>query len=114
MKIETDKMADAARSAAGLLKLLANENRLMILCQLADGEKSVGELVELIGLGQSPLSQHLSRLRQDGLVTTRRAGQSVFYSLTSDKAGRVILLLYEMYCAPETPERPAAEPLPRM
>jgi ArsR family transcriptional regulator len=93
-------MAQAARNAAGLLKLLANENRLMLLCQLADGEKSVGELAGLIGLGQSPLSQHLARLREDGLVHTRRNGQSIFYSLASDEAGRLIRLLYEMYCAP--------------
>lgn len=104
MKIEMEKMADAARSASGLLKLLANENRLMILCQLADGEKSVGELVGLIGLGQSPLSQHLSRLRQDGLVTTRRAGQSIYYSLDSEEAARVIHVLYEIYCAPAAPQ----------
>ncbi len=101
--MDPEKMAEAARNAAGLMKLLANENRLMILCQLADGEKSVGELAALIGLGQSPLSQHLARLRQDGLVTTRRVGQSIYYSLASDEAGRIIRTLYEMYCAPPEP-----------
>lgn len=101
--MDPEKMAEAARNAAGLMKLLANENRLMILCQLADGEKSVGELAALIGLGQSPLSQHLARLRQDGLVTTRRDGQSIYYSLASDEAGRIIRTLYEMYCAPAEP-----------
>ena len=107
MKIEPEKMAQAARNAAGLLKLLANENRLMILCQLADGEMSVGELAAAIGLGQSPLSQHLAKLRQDGLVTTRREGQSIYYSLNSDAAAQVIRVLYEMYCGPDA-DAPAA------
>lgn len=100
MKVEPEKMAEAARNAAGLLKMLANEHRLMILCQLADGSKSVGELADLIGLGQSPLSQHLARLRQEGLVTTRRAGQSIFYSLSSEAAAQIIHVLYNIFCAP--------------
>jgi ArsR family transcriptional regulator, virulence genes transcriptional regulator len=93
------KMQVSARNASDLLKALGNEHRLMILCQLADGEKSVGELVTLIGIAQSPLSQHLARLRRDGLVDTRREAQTIFYSVASAEARQLIGLLYEMFCA---------------
>ncbi len=91
-----------ARDACGLLSALSNERRLMILCQLVDGEKSVGELQPSIGLSQSALSQHLARLRRDGLVRTRRRSQTIFYSLASVEAGRIIEALYELYCRPPT------------
>jgi len=71
----------------------------MVLCQLATGEKSVGELAELLDIQQSPLSQHLSRMRQEGLVATRRDAQTIYYSLKSDEAGKVIECLYGLYCA---------------
>ena len=95
-------MEQAARRASALLKALSNEKRLLILCQLSDGEKSVGRLAELVGLKQSPLSQHLARLRAEGLVETRREAQTIYYALHSREAASVIELLYAMYCAPQT------------
>jgi len=94
-------MDDAAAEAAGLLKALANQDRLLILCHLADGEKNVGELQELLGLRQPAISQQLSRLRLEGLVDTRRSGKTIYYRLSSDEAGKVIELLYSLYCAPK-------------
>jgi DNA-binding transcriptional ArsR family regulator len=86
---------------------------LLVLCNLANGEKSVGQLQSIIGLSQSALSQHLARLRQDGLVQTRRESQTIYYSLSSDEASRVIAVLYELYCSPgldsEVPVRKVAE-----
>jgi ArsR family transcriptional regulator, virulence genes transcriptional regulator len=89
-----------AGAAETLLKALANRNRLVILCELLKGERSVGALQGAVGLSQSALSQHLARLRADGLVTTRRESQAIHYSLASDHVSRLIGLLYELYCAP--------------
>lgn len=97
--MELEKLQDSARRASALLKAMANEHRLMILCQLLPGEKSVGELERLIGLSQSALSQHLARLRRDGLVQTRRQAQTIFYSLSGKEASAVIDTLYGLYCA---------------
>lgn len=94
------QLRDSARQASDLLKALSNENRLLVMCNLSDGEKSVGQLQSIIGLSQSALSQHLARLRQDGLVRTRRESQTIYYSLAGDEASRVIAVLYELYCAP--------------
>lgn len=91
-------MAGHARDAAHLLKALANEHRLLILCHLADGEKSVSELNERVPLSQSALSQHLSVLRRDGLVETRRESQNIFYRLAEGPATRVIATLHDVYC----------------
>jgi DNA-binding transcriptional ArsR family regulator len=93
-------MQESARRASKLLKSLGNENRLLILCNLVVGEKSVTELQELIGLRQSALSQHLARLRRDDLVQTRRQSQTIYYSPKGDEAKRLIEVLYQMYCAP--------------
>ncbi len=87
-----------ASDAAGLMKALGNESRLMILCILAEGERSVGELNEMVPLSQSALSQQLARLRQQGLVNTRRESQTIYYSLSSGPADRVINLLHDIYC----------------
>ncbi len=95
-------MEQAALRASALLKVLSNEKRLLILCRLIEGEKSVGELAELVGLNQSPLSQHLARLRSEGLVATRREAQTIYYTLYSREAARVIELLYAIYCAPQS------------
>ena len=92
--------ASAAR-AAGLLRLLANERRLMILCQLSGGELTVGQLLPRSGLSQSALSQHLALLRAEGVVATRRAAQSIFYRIADPAALRVIGLLAELFCPPE-------------
>jgi DNA-binding transcriptional ArsR family regulator len=91
-------MRPHAESAASLLKALANEQRLLILCNLADGELSVGELNEQLPLSQSALSQHLAVLREQGIVATRREAQTVFYSLRPGAAARVVSLLHEIYC----------------
>ncbi|CAA7626665.1 putative DNA-binding transcriptional regulator [Candidatus Terasakiella magnetica] len=99
--MELEKLKDSARRASALLKAMSNEHRLMILCQLLPGEKSVGELERIIGLSQSALSQHLARLRRDNLVQTRRQAQTIFYSLAGAEASAVINTLYGLYCAPE-------------
>jgi len=93
-------MAEHAADAAGLMKALGNESRLIILCMLADRERSVGELNETIPLSQSALSQQLARLRQQGIVKTRRESQTIFYSLADGPAEKVIHLLHETYCGP--------------
>lgn len=87
-----------AGDASRLLRALANENRLMILCLLADGERSVGQLNGEVDLSQSALSQHLAVLRNEGLVCTRRDAQTIYYSLAEGPAGRVIHLLHDLYC----------------
>ncbi len=94
-----DDMKSAAGKASALMKTLGHQGRLMILCQLATGEKSVGELSRLLDIAQSPLSQHLSRMRSEGMVTPRRNAQTVYYSLNSDKVGKIIECVYELYCA---------------
>lgn len=109
MNINLDDMEAAAGDAAGLLRELANANRLMILCHLSERELSVSALGELVGLTQSALSQHLARMREQGLVQTRREGQTIYYSLSSDDVRRIIATLYELYCAPAGTEA-AAEP----
>ncbi len=102
------KMTARAATATALLKALANKHRLIILCQLTDGEKSVGELEGLLRTRQPHISQHLARLRRDGLVRTRRDSRTIYYGLESDAAGRVIRLLYELYCAQAVGRHPAA------
>lgn len=87
-----------AADASRLLKALANEKRLFLLCLLVEGEKSVGELNARLDLSQSALSQHLAMLRDDGLVTTRRDAQSIFYALAQGPARQVIATLHGIYC----------------
>ena len=94
-------MAENARSAAAYLKTLAHEGRLMILCHLGAGEKSVGELEQLLAPRQAAVSQMLARLREEELVTTRREGKTIYYSLANEDTSRVIGLLYEIFCARE-------------
>ena len=86
------------QEAATLLKALSNEKRLVILCELNKGEKSVGVLEELVGLSQSALSQHLARLRRDGVVKTRRDAQTIYYSMSDDAAKKIMTLLGDIYC----------------
>jgi DNA-binding transcriptional ArsR family regulator len=87
-----------AHKASDLLGAMANTSRLMIMCQLADGEKSVSALQPMIGLSQSALSQHLAVLRRKHLVRTRREGQSIYYSLTSGEAASIMQTLHEQFC----------------
>ena len=92
-------MRQHACDAARLMKAMGNENRLMVLCALAEGELSVGELLERVDLSQSALSQHLAVLRRNDLVETRREAQSIYYSLASSEASKLIRFLYRTYCA---------------
>lgn len=91
-------MRNHAGDAAQLLKALANEKRLLVLCMLAEGERSVGELNARVDLSQSALSQHLAVLRNDGLVTTRREAQTIYYTLAKGPAQRIIETLHGIYC----------------
>ena len=100
-----EEMQANAGEATRLLKALANEHRLMVLCALAEGEHSVGELNEVVPLSQSALSQHLARLRSDGLVSTRREAQAVYYSLGEPLAARIVELLHAHYCRPRPARR---------
>jgi DNA-binding transcriptional ArsR family regulator len=105
-----DMAADAER-ACDFLKALTNPSRLLILCQLADGEKSVGELEGLLRLRQPTLSQQLARLRENQLVETRRHGKMIYYRLASDEARQVIELLYQLFCAAGVRTGPRVEAL---
>ena len=98
--MDVDTMRERVTDAAHLLAAMANEKRLMILCLLVDNEYTVTELAGQIGLAQSPLSQHLAKLRAQSLVNTRRDGQSIYYSLASGPGSRVLELLNEIYCKP--------------
>jgi DNA-binding transcriptional ArsR family regulator len=89
---------DSASHAVELLKAMANEWRLMILCQLSEGEKTVSELQSLLGLSQSALSQHLAVLRRERIVRSRKEAQSVSYSLAGNDAARVMQTLHEVFC----------------
>ncbi len=100
MKIKADNMQTAADAASALLKALANRHRLIIICQLIEKERSVGELAELLMLRDSTVSQHLALLRHDGLVTARRDGQTIWYSIGSGPARELVTTLYRVYCGP--------------
>ena len=93
-------MRSAADEASDLLKALANRHRLLILCQLVEGQHSVGELAEFLGIRDSTVSQHLAVLRRDGIVATRREGQTIWYSIQSAPARALVDALYRSYCAP--------------
>lgn len=92
-------MNAAAEAASELMKALANRHRLMIICQLLDGERSVGDLADRLGTRQSTVSQHLALLRKDGLVASRREGQTIYYRIGSEPAAAVIATLYNCFCA---------------
>ena len=95
---EAKRLAEKAKRAAEFLKALAHQNRLMILCILSQGEKSVSELEEMLSLRQPTVSQQLARLRAEGLVATRRDGKTIFYNLASEEARVVVGAVYEMFC----------------
>ena len=106
MKISAKTMRAAAERASELLRALGNRHRLMIVCQLIDGERSVGELATFLGLRDSTVSQHLALLRKDGLVSARRDAQTIWYSISSSPAREVVETLYRVYCAPRAACRP--------
>ncbi len=99
--------ADKVGEAAAFLKAMANEHRLLVLCHLAEGEKSVTELERLLQIRQPTLSQQLARLRAEELVSTRRDAKNIYYSLASDEVRLVIQLLYELFCSDDA-ELPAS------
>lgn len=99
--LSPNQFAAKAGKAAALLKALAHEARLMVLCQLLDGEHSAGALQEASGLSQSALSQHLARLREEGLVATRREAQTIYYRLADPNVARVLDTLAAIYCPPK-------------
>jgi ArsR family transcriptional regulator, virulence genes transcriptional regulator len=101
MKIDSEVMERAADQASELLKALSNRHRLLIICQLIDGERSVGELAAFLSLRDSTVSQHLALLRKDGLVSARRDAQTIFYSIASEPAREVLKTLYQVFCAPK-------------
>lgn len=98
--VDADSMLNKAESASGLLKALSHEGRLMILCHLSTGEKTVTELERLLSSRQAAVSQQLARLRLEGLVSHRREGKAIYYSLADDRARRMIELVYDMFCSP--------------
>lgn len=95
---DMDAMMNSACDASQLLKALSHEGRLMILCHLVTGEKSVTELEELLSARQAAVSQQLARLRLEGLVTPRREGKAIYYSLTDDRPKRILEVIYDMFC----------------
>ena len=109
LAIDADAMREHAGDAAALLKALANESRLMILCLLADGERSVGEINAMVDLSQSALSQHRAVLRDEARVQTRRGAPSVDYTLAPGPALAVIKTLHGIYCAPAPTRKRAAD-----
>lgn len=102
MKTQHSNTADMMRSnaskAEALLKQLANRNRLMVLCALASGEKTVSELLEMLDLSQSALSQHLAKMRDAGLVASEKRGQMVYYSIQGMEVNAILSTLYLLYC----------------
>jgi len=117
-------MRTSADRASALLKSLGNRHRLLILCQLLDAERSVGDLTSFLGIRDSTVSQHLALLRRDGLVRARRDGQTIWYSISSDPARAVLAALYRCFCgSPENiaeaathtgPSRPTPVPAPSL
>jgi DNA-binding transcriptional ArsR family regulator len=93
------ELHDMASHACELLKAMSNKWRLMILCQLSEGEKTVGELQDLLGIGQSAVSQHLAILRREKIVGSRKDAQSIFYSLSGEEAIKVMATLHDVFCA---------------
>lgn len=104
------EMAQNAQSAAAFLKTLAHEGRLMILCHLGNGEKSVSELEALLNMRQAAVSQMLARLREEDFVKTRRAGKTIYYRLANENTSEVIALLYRLFC--KTPDGSGADAMP--
>lgn len=99
--LDLEKMHIAAEKACRLMKVLSNPDRLMLLCQLSQGEKRVGELEEILGILQPTLSQQLTVLRDEELVSTRREGKNIYYQIASPQALAVMNILYAQFCAPQ-------------
>ena len=102
----------AAEQASELLKSLANRHRLLIVCQLIEAERSVGEMAEFLGIRDLTVSQHLALLRKDGVVAARRDGQTIWYSIASGPAREILKTLYRVYCGPQPMCEPDVETEP--
>lgn len=102
--VDVGLLEQRADEASRLLAAMANSKRLLVLCHLLDGERSVGDLAATVGLTSAALSQHLTRMRDLQLVETRRQSQTIYYRLASAKVRAVLALLYDLYCAPDPPE----------
>ncbi len=100
--IDTDTLRSAATQAVAALKLLANEDRMLLLCQLSQGEMCVSELEEHLGIRQPTLSQQLGVLRTEGVVSTRRQGKNIYYSVADTAMLEIVAVLYRLYCPKET------------
>lgn len=100
MNIDVKQMEAAAEGASELLKALANRHRLMLVCQLSGRERAVGDLAAALNLRDSTVSQHLALLRKDGIVGTRREGQTIYYSIASASARSIVEVLYKHFCSP--------------
>ena len=98
-ELDARRMAAAAQKASELMKTLGHKDRLMVLCHLTSGEKSVGELARLLDIPQSPLSQHLARMRKENLVSTRRDAQTIYYRIASPEAAAIIETMHGLYCS---------------
>jgi ArsR family transcriptional regulator len=98
---EIDRIVTKATQASNFLKAISHEGRLMILCHLVTGEKSVTELEKLLSARQAAVSQQLSRLRLEGLVQPRRDGKTIYYSLTDDRPRKILEVVYELFCKDE-------------
>jgi DNA-binding transcriptional ArsR family regulator len=99
--LELSEMQSGAAKACRLMKVLSNPDRLLLLCQLSQSEKRVGELEEILGIVQPTLSQQLTVLREEGLVSTRRDGKNIYYQLSSPQALAVMQVLYQNFCGPD-------------
>jgi ArsR family transcriptional regulator, virulence genes transcriptional regulator len=99
MKIDPEAMKLGADMASELLKSLSNRYRLLILCRLSDGEHSVGQLAEFLGIRDSTVSQHLALLRRDKVIAARRDGQTIWYRIESEPARKIVSTLYESFCS---------------
>jgi ArsR family transcriptional regulator len=103
--LDRDAMREAAQSACALMKVLSNPDRLLLLCELAEGERNVGELEAAVGIGQPTLSQQLAVLRDEALVETRREGKNIYYRLASPQAMAVMQTLHAQFCEPPRTRR---------
>ena len=101
---DLDEMAENAKQATDFMKAMAHESRLMILCYLSSGEKSVTELEDLLALRQPTVSQQLARLRLERLITARRDGKTIYYSIADERALKMMEVVYGMFCGPRAAE----------
>jgi DNA-binding transcriptional ArsR family regulator len=100
--VDKEAMREAAQAACALMKVLSNPDRMLLLCELSEGERNVGELQENVGIQQPTLSQQLAVLREEELVATRREGKNIYYSVASPQALAVLQVLHAQFCAPNS------------